>query len=349
MSTFSPFARRVLTGVGIVALVGIAILLAEQAITVLMLVFAGLAVAVYLRGLAALVERLGVGERVSLALVLLLHLLLAALLVVYAVPVIEDRASKVVERMPEALDRLREELELSGWGRMVLSNLPEPEHIIEPSGDWLSRITGIFSSGLTVLVNLFVIGFVGIYVAAEPDTYLDGVLRLAPESKRGRLRSVLEEMGSRLRWWLIGRFASATIIGVLSGLGLWVIGVPLPWLLGLLAAALTFIPNIGPTLSVIPPALLALLDSPKKALIVLGYYLVVQFLESYIITPLIQRRAVHVPPALLLTTQVLLGVLTGILGIAVAAPLLVVTIVAVRMLYVEGVIEDDDAPEASGT
>jgi len=135
---------------------------------------------------------------------------------------------------------------------------------------------------------------------------------------------------------------------VLTGVGLWIIGVPLPWLMGLLAAALTFIPNIGPTLAVIPPALLALLDSPRKALIVLGYYLVVQFLESYIITPLIQRRAVHVPPALLLTTQVLLGVLTGVLGIAVAAPLLVVTIVAVRMLYVEGVIEDDGAPEASG-
>lgn len=358
MSTFSPFARRVLLGVGIFALVGVSILLAEQAITVLLLVFAGLVVAVYLRGLADLLEdHTPLGPRISLVLVLLLHLLLTVLLVVYAVPVLEDRASKVAEKMPEAIDRLETELELSGWGRALLSNMPEPGEMMRPSGDWLSRITGMFSAGLTFLVNMLVIGFIGVYVASEPKTYRSGLLRLIPPGRRERAGEVLTEMGSQLRWWLLGRFASAAIIAVLSGVGLWVIGIPLPWLMGLLAGVLTFIPNIGPTVAVIPPALLALLQSPRQALIVVAFYVAVQFLESYVVTPLIQRRAVQLPPALLLTSQVLLGVLTGILGVALAAPLLVALVVAVRLLYVEDVVEagqpsdegDDAGPEPQRT
>jgi len=115
--------------------------------------------------------------------------------------------------------------------------------------------------------------------------------------------------------------------------------------MGLLAGLLTFVPNIGPILSVIPPALLALLQSPEQALWVLLLYLGLQFLESYVVTPMIQRRAVKLPPAMLVLAQVLLGVLAGPLGIALAAPLTALGLVLTRELYVK---EPEMLPEPDG-
>jgi predicted PurR-regulated permease PerM len=125
------------------------------------------------------------------------------------------------------------------------------------------------------------------------------------------------------------------IVGVMTTLGLWLLNVPLALAFGLIAAALTFVPNIGPVLSVVPPALLALTDGPWTAAYVVALYLAIQTIESYAITPIIQRRTVSLPPALTITAQVALGLLVGPLGVAVATPLTAVATTAVNVLYVE--------------
>jgi predicted PurR-regulated permease PerM len=108
----------------------------------------------------------------------------------------------------------------------------------------------------------------------------------------------------------------------------------------LIAAVLSFVPIIGPVLSAIPLVLVALAEDPILAVWALLIYLAVQFLESYMITPLIQREAISIPPALLISAQTVMGVLFGLVGIFLATPLAVVVIVAVQMLYVEDVLKE---------
>ena len=206
--------------------------------------------------------------------------------------------------------------------------------------DVLARVTGIFSTTLGIFADFIIILFIGLYLAIEPGLYTRGVIRLAPASRRERARAVIDEVGNTLRWWLIGKAASMLVIGVLTAFGLWLLDVPLALTLGLLAAILTFIPNIGPILSVVPAALLALLHSPTRALYVILLYLGIQTIESYLLTPMVQRRTVQLPPALTIFAQVLLGVLVGGLGLALATPLTAAALVLVRMIYVEDTLHD---------
>jgi predicted PurR-regulated permease PerM len=194
---------------------------------------------------------------------------------------------------------------------------------------------------LSAVGSAVVILFVGIYVAAQPTLYHHGLRRLAPIHARRRLDTVLLEVTSVLRWWLVGKLLSMTLVGVLTTAGLWLLEVPLALTFGLLAAALTFIPNFGPILSVVPPAILALAEEPRRALYVGALYLAIQTVESYAITPLIQRRTVSLPPALTITSQIVLGVLVGAIGVAMATPLTAAVMTVVRMLYVEDVLERD--------
>jgi predicted PurR-regulated permease PerM len=130
-------------------------------------------------------------------------------------------------------------------------------------------------------------------------------------------------------------------VGVMVTVGLLVIGVPLPFTLGLLAFLLEFVPYLGPVAAFVPIVLVALAVSPELALSAVVLYGVIQFVESYLILPLVHQRVVDLPPALLLFFQVLLGTLGGVLGIIVSAPLGIALIVVVQMLYVEDVLGDD--------
>lgn len=137
------------------------------------------------------------------------------------------------------------------------------------------------------------------------------------------------------------------IIGACTAVGLWALGVPLALTLALLAAALTFVPNFGPILAAVPAVLLGLLESPTKALYVVLLYVGVQTVESYVLTPLIQKRTVSAPPALTILAQVLLGVLVGGLGVVLATPLTAVALVLARELYVRDVLEAGGPPEGA--
>jgi predicted PurR-regulated permease PerM len=191
--------------------------------------------------------------------------------------------------------------------------------------------------------------FLGIYGAAEPQVYKRGFLHLIPLSSRDRVNSVLAEVGETLRWWLIGKFISMMVIGVLTMVGLWLMDVPLALILAIIAALLTFIPNVGPILSAIPAVLLGLMDGIGQAASIALLYVGIQTVESYVITPLIQRKTVLLPPALTLSSQVLMGVLFGGIGLALASPITAATVVAAKRLYVEDALGDTlEAPNASG-
>ncbi|MCZ7574449.1 MAG: AI-2E family transporter [Ardenticatenaceae bacterium] len=168
--------------------------------------------------------------------------------------------------------------------------------------------------------------------------YTHGFLRLIPRGKRDRGAQVLHAVKHSLWWWLLGQMTAMAVIGVLKSLGLWLLGVPLPLTLGLLAALLTFIPNFGPITAGTVATLVALTESPMKALYTILLAIGVQFIESHLVTPLVQREAVALPPAFTISGQVLMGALLGFRGLVFAVPLLAASLVVVKMLYIEDVL-----------
>jgi predicted PurR-regulated permease PerM len=303
-----------------------------------LLIFAGLLFAVLLSAAADATARwFGLSRGVSLALVLVtLALTMGA--AAYALwPSVSEQADQLARQLPAAMRQFRAWIADRAWGEWLLGQA-DPERVIQETGV-VSQATGAMLSAAAAVGGLLVIVFVGIYVAAQPGVYHRGLRRLVPVRTRVRVDRVLHEVVGVLRWWLVGKLLSMTVVGVLTTIGLSLLGVPLALTFGLLAAALTFVPNFGPILSVVPPAVLALADDPRRAAYVIVLYLAIQTVESYAITPLIQRRTVSMPPALTITAQVVLGVLVGAIGVAVATPLTAAAMTAIRLAYVEDFLE----------
>lgn len=329
-----------------IILIILLLLLVWYAIDVLLLAFAGILVAVFLRGIAGFVSRYtGLSGGWSLAVTVLLLLAVIGLGVWYLSPKISDQVDNMTESLPQAVNRLEERVRDYKWGQWLLEQAPAPAEIIPSRQDTLSRITGIFSTTFGALADAVIILFIGLYLAINPKLYLAGLKHLVPPDKRARAAEVIEEIGYALRWWLVGQLVSMVVVGVLTGLGLWLIGVPLALSLGILAGLLEFIPQIGPLISFIPAALLALLDSPATALYVVGLYFGVQATESYLVLPLVQKKVVSLPPAITIFSIVLMGVLVGGIGVLLATPLAVVILVTVRMLYVRDTLGDTGVPD----
>lgn len=174
----------------------------------------------------------------------------------------------------------------------------------------------------------------GIYLAAQPDLYRTGLLKLVPARGRELAAEALDASGRALHLWLLGRLVSMIAVGFLTWLGLVLIGVPSALTLALLAGLLEFVPFIGPIVAALPAVLLAFAAGPDKALWTAFLFVAIQQLEGNLIEPLVQQRAVDLPPALLLFAVVAGGLVFGVVGILFAAPLTVVLYVLVKRLYV---------------
>ena len=328
--------RGFLARVGIITSIVLVLLLLWYAVDVLLLVFAGVLLAVFLRGLSDGVSRYTrLTEGWSLAAVIITIMLTTSGLVWWLAPSVAAQADELRRTLPESINQAEAWLSQYGWGRQLVERLPTFEEALPDRSDTFSRVTGVFSSTLSALANFVIILFVGIYLAVDSRTYTNGLVRLFPLNRRGRAREVVDELGFTLWWWLLGKVAAMIIVGCVTWLGLTILGVPLALSLGLLAGLLDFIPNIGPFIAGAPAVLIALMISPATALYVLIFYFVIQSLESYVLTPVLQQKTVKLPPALTIVAQVLLGVLTGGLGLILASPLAAVAFVLVRLLYIE--------------
>lgn len=330
-------ARSAVIAATVLAIVAVAGLVVASA-HVMFLIFAGLLLAVLLSAAAdGLAQLVHLPRSVALAVAVLVIAGLLAGTTVALWPSVSTEADQLATQLPAAVAELRQWLEQRDWGRWLVGRA-EPGQMADGQG-MVTLAGGLLASWANALGGLIVMLFVGLYVAAQPDPYRRGLLRLVPPAGRGRLDAVLVEVTGVLRWWLAGTLLSMTLVGVLTTVGLWLLGVPLALTFGLFAALMTFIPNIGPVLSVIPPTLIALADDPQRAWPVIGLYLGIQVVESYAVTPLIHRRTIAMPPALTIASQVVLGLLAGAIGVIVATPLTAVAMTMIRRLYVEDLLE----------
>lgn len=340
----SHFARRALTVIVLVTVVVLAVAFAWYAIEVLLVVFTGILLAVFLGGLSDWVSaHTPLSRGWALGAVVLGWLALLGISGYLFAPAVSEQFAQLTEQVPQSATQLQERIAQTRLGRRLLELTPAVEDITPGTEQAFTQATNLFSTAFGALANLVIILFVGLYLAIDPGLYTTGFVRLVPRAKRARAREVLHVLGYTLRRWLIGRFFLMTVIGVLIAFGLWVLDVPLAVTLGIIAAVLTFIPNIGPVLSAIPAVLLGLsAGGLTTAAYVVGLYLVVQTVESYIFSPVVEQRTVSLPPVLVITAQVLLGIGLGALGLLLATPLFAVVLVLVKMLYVEDTLGDQE-------
>lgn len=326
---------RVIAWAAVIAVVVAVLVLLREAVTIAFVAFAGIILGVYFRALTDLVRRLVPAPRVALlAAVVLAHIAVVTIFLAWAVPETSDEIARLRVEIPAAIDELRAALAHT-WVGHVFRAVPSYHEILEAFPGARSRILGVFSNALFGIIACAIIAFIGLYLAGAPRSYLAGVLLLFPPERRGRIATILEELYTTLARWFAGRTLAAAIIGVGTGISVAALGVPLPITIGVLAAVLTYIPNVGPILTLIPAAALALTKGWQTSVAVVAIYVAFQFIETHLITPMIERWAVRVPPALLLFVQALLGVLVGLIGIALAAPLIAVSTVLIKRLYVE--------------
>jgi predicted PurR-regulated permease PerM len=214
----------------------------------------------------------------------------------------------------------------------------------------LQSFFGVAVNVVGVVGAIVVILFVALYVAAEARRYAAGVVLLVPPARRARAAEILHEAANAMWYWMLGRLFSMTVLGVIVALAPWLLGVPLPAALGFLAGMMIFVPYIGSILSAVPSGVLAAAIDLTLAVYVIVLYIGVHIIEGYILVPMVQRRVVHLPPALTLSAQVILAVLAGFLGLLFATPLVAAILVMIRMICVEDILGDrgkgEPAPSA---
>ncbi|HEX5539620.1 MAG TPA: AI-2E family transporter, partial [Methylophilaceae bacterium] len=259
----SSFVSRVLLFYGIGVLFILASYLLAYSYQFLLLLFASILLGIVLYDGSKRIEaRLPLPHYVALALLLFAILLIAAVSVWLMAPQIAAQTQQLFQEIPAAAERFQGYLQQFVWFNQLLGGIPSFDKLMSNASGMLSKAGVLFSGTVGVIGNAVIIVFVGIYLAAQPHVYVNGFVTLFPIEKRARTREVMNELGDTLAQWMLGKIISMIIIGFATGLGLWLLGIPLALVLGVIAGVLDFIPYIGPILAAVPAILLALADSP---------------------------------------------------------------------------------------
>ncbi len=325
--SLAGFAIRVVVTVLILLLAYLLV----RGVEVLLLAFAGLLFAVFLSSLSQwLSRRTRLPYAAALAAVLAFLVLVIGGLGWLLASRLAAQTVELSDKMRQSLRQIRDYLNSFPWGHHLLEKAPQVAESLVQSGEF-ARVTGLVSGVASFLVAGVVIVFVGIFGAAESATYQQGLLAVVPHRQRRRVAHAVDAITQDLQGWLVGQVALMLMVGATTAFGLWLLGIPEALTLGLIAGILELIPYVGAWLAAVPSALIALLLGPWKLVMTLALYLGIHILEGYVLAPLVQRRAIHLPPILTLLSQVLLGNLVGVLGLFVAAPLTVSALTLLKL------------------
>jgi predicted PurR-regulated permease PerM len=331
--------------VGILALV-LALYILWQIRSVLMLIFAAVVLAMALNTLGAqLQKRLKIQRSLSLILAIFGLLGILAIALWLVVPPFVQQFQELTLLVPQGVDRLDQ------WGKSLSAAappfldpyLPSVEDLVKQLQPLVNRLVGgsftVVSGTLGTVLNVLLVVILTLMLLFEPEPYRRAFVRCFPSFYRRRVHEILDQCGRSLQGWLLGILFNMLVIGSLSGVGLLILGVPLPLANAIFAGLLTFIPNIGPALSVVPPMVIALLDAPWKSLAVFGLYFFVQQMETNVLTPIVMAQQVAMLPAVTLLSQVFFATFFGFLGLLLALPLTVVLQVWLHEVVVKDILD----------
>jgi predicted PurR-regulated permease PerM len=196
-----------------------------------------------------------------------------------------------------------------------------------------------FSSTFNIVLSTLLIFILTLMFLVSPLQYRLAFTTLFPASFRRRVDEILTKCEEAMGGWLVGILVNMSVITVFSFIGLLILGVPLALANGLLAGLLTFIPNVGPVVSIIPPMAIALLDAPWKALAVLILYIAIQQIETNILTPIVMQKQVSLLPAVTLLSQLVFAFFFDFLGLLMALPLTIIVQVWVQEFLIKEVLD----------
>jgi predicted PurR-regulated permease PerM len=340
-STEAQFARRVIIAAGISIALILAVIIAYVISWALFLFLFSILLAVVLRGITNFITRhTRLPDKVVLFLVIIFILSAIALSMWAIMPHIIQQIDELNVQLPRALDQAIGDMKKSPTGRWILKQTPSEEELRKNAGVMLKGATTFLTATTDFIIGLIVVVFGAFYLSYDPEMYIDGIVRLIPIRKRQRLKDVLDSVGYMLLWWMVGRFIDMFLISIFTGIGLWMIQIPLVLTLSILAGLLTFIPNFGPILSAIPALVLALPGGFDKVFYVIMLYIIIHAIEGYIISPIVQEKTALVPPVLTLVVQIGFGIIFGFLGLAMATPIVAAGLVFIKALYIEDVLGD---------
>ncbi len=305
---------------------------------IILLAFAGALLAIILHFWADWIQMhtpKSIGPKLSYATTLLTLLILLCLVGYFIVPRAISEAGQVTAIIPGSITQLNNYLNETSWGKYVVR---AAQHLASGSnaGAQMRTITDDVATALEAAIVILVIG---LYGALNARGYSKGLLALIPERKQKHVVQVAQQVIYTLRWWLIGQLVPMAVLGVATMIVLWVMGVPLAFALGLLTGLMIFIPYVGSWIAFIPTVLVSLTKGPDTAIYVTVLYVVIHGLEGYVLTPLVQRRAVLLPPVVTILSQLFMWNVSGLLGVALAAPIAATALVLVKMLYLEEDLE----------
>jgi predicted PurR-regulated permease PerM len=305
---------------------------AKAIFNVLLLLLAGALIAIYFVGFGRLIARkLHLRSGLSLGISTIFSLLLLVGFLWFSGNRISQQVSDLKEVLPAAIDNVEKSLSKSTIGSKILETVNSED----VSGKASALAQTFFKSTFGVLGDIYIVLFLGIFFTVSPKSYTDGIVTLIPPAGKEKAGAVISKLGESLSRWLKGQILAMFVVFALTAIGLVILGVPMWLVLSLIAGLLNFIPNFGPLIAMVPAVLIGFLQGPTTALIVAALYILVQTLESSLVTPQIQKKMLNVPPALIIIAQLVMGVLTGGWGLILATPLMVVLMVMVQELYLK--------------
>ena len=331
--------------IGLIALV-ISLYILWQIRQVLLLVFAAVIIATALNRLARRLQRLGMRRGIAVLVSVGLFLAVVAGFFWLIVPPFVEQFQEITYRVPQGFERLNSWIQQLNTRvpAQLIPYLPNVDSLSQQAQPFINRVLGgsfaLFSSSLEFVLKFLLVLVLTAMMLANPQAYRKVFIRLFPSFYRRRADGILQQCEESLGKWLVGALISMSVVALMSTIGLSVLRVPAALALGVLAGFFNLIPNLGPTMSVIPPMAIALLDSPIKSLFVLGLYFLIQQIESNLLTPYVMAQQVSLLPAITLLSQVFFATFFGLLGLVLALPLTVVAQIWLKEVLIKDVLDN---------
>ena len=326
---------------------------------ILILFFASIVIAMALCTIIGKIRNIfSIPRWISFAITILSLILISSISIVIIIPQFTSEFQELINQIPSAVNKLWD-LSINTFfditriiykdnmpslaDRSLLNNnlsiFPDGTSLANGVTESITKLINLASNVGLGILQLFFITSVSLMITLQPNSYREVAILLVPSFYRRRARIILYKCGNALSSWMTGVVLSSLCVAILASIGLYLLGIKLVIANALIAGVLNVIPNVGPTISTIFPMSVALLDTPWKSLAVLGLYIVIQNIESYIITPSIMHKQVKLLPGLTITAQFLFTILFGPLGLLLAIPLAVVIQVFVKEIIIHDILE----------
>ena len=326
------YSTKIWIASGIVTLIVVILLLFKTLFSLLLLVLAGVLMSVYFHGCSSLIyNKFKIGKTFSLVLAILLNLIIISLFLWFVGARLSSQIDQLSNTLPQTLEHAKKWINSQPMGSKVIDYATNSVD----SGKASATISSFFSSTFGIISDLYIVILLGMFFTASPSVYRRGFIHLIPPAGKQKAAELWDSINTLLRNWLKGQIFGFFFIAVLSGLGLWALGMPLVLTLALIAGLLNFIPNFGPIIALVPAVLLGLMQGSDTAMLVVLLYTFIQIIQSAVTQPLIQKKMVSVPPGLLIFGQIGMGTLAGFWGVLLATPVVAIIMKLVNQLYVD--------------